>query len=524
MKLSGLIIWTVLIILLLSTGKVSGDDLEWKPGEDGVRFGEGQNGGWVATWGGLEMNPLWPPGSDYFVYGNNGEVGKAVVIDEEGFIYVAGGFDLTTDFDPAATELVIKFPGSFLSKFDAYGNFIWVKTWDANVEDMVLGPDGFLYITGGFKEIIDLDPSQYVTDIYNFGIDFVKIGYLSKFSLDGELLWGRSWSEIGLCVGVSKNGTVYVGGSYSNTVDFEPGYNNNFNTAIGYTGGYLSEFSTEGDYIRTQTWDWIKPDDFDEVNDIYIGHVSIYSLAIDTYDNVFIAGGFGRTVDFDNSDDLVVCDGGQFTTQFLCKLNSSGDFNWVRTWGSCWITKGMGCDLGPDGEIYVTGVFQWFDDFDPGPEQDMHEAVGDYDNYVTKFDADGNHEWARTWGSLAREGGGDVAVADDGSLYIAGKFKMAIDLDPGPGEDWHEDANAGGVFIVKLSEIGEFIWAHSFSPIGMGSSACNSMALDSFGNIYLTGYYNRIFDFDPGPDDELHGNLDGWNDAYLLKLLPDGSW
>ena len=50
--------------------------------------------------------------------------------------------------------------------------------------------------------------------------------------------------------------------------------------------------------------------------------------------------------------------------------------------------------------MYVTGKFrEGTIDFDPGPGEENHVSNGDDDVFLTKFDAEGNFQWVRTWGS-----------------------------------------------------------------------------------------------------------------------------
>jgi len=52
---------------------------------------------------------------------------------DQGFLYVAGNFSETVDFDPGPLEdlrTADGFPDIYLSRFDAAGTYSWVKTWE----------------------------------------------------------------------------------------------------------------------------------------------------------------------------------------------------------------------------------------------------------------------------------------------------------------------------------------------------------------------------------------------------------
>ena len=516
----------ILIILLAGSLLFSGGarpdaGTDYKPGDDGIRFGEGPNDGWVATWGGLERDPGWPTDIE-FIGGDNSDEGRAIVIDEDDFIYVAGPFNSRTDFDPGPGETILGYkPAAYLSKFDTNGNLIWAKNWRPKVNDMAMDSDGNLYMTGGFSESVDLNPATIGTDCYD--PHFYHLGYVSCLDSDGNYLWGRSWGAVGTCITVSDSGTVYVGGQYTEFTDFEPGPGLTASTPTGYGGAYLSRFSVDGKYLDTIFLHW---DDTQEVEDEMFdqGNTHIMALAADEQDNLYLAGEFGGIVDFDLGEGIAERNGGRFSRDFLCKLNSEGEFQWVGAWGQSWGGRKIGLDIAPDGDILITGTYQWYDDFDPGPEQDMHEAVDGYDIYVSRLNSDGEFQWARTWGGRAGEQAGDVTVSDDGNVYVTGLFQLSVDLDPGPGEDLHGPASAGGTFVVALDEMGEFLWADSFRPTGEGQCGGQAIAAGTDGSIFVTGSYAGLTDFDPGEGEELHNINDAWLDAFLLKLNPDGSW
>ena len=47
----------------------------------------------------------------------------------------------------------------------------------------------------------------------------------------------------------------------------------------------------------------------------------------------------------------------------------------------------------------MVGYFENVDiDFDPGTQIDLHSSQGMQDAFVSKFDSDGNFQWAKTWG------------------------------------------------------------------------------------------------------------------------------
>ncbi|MCG8574806.1 MAG: T9SS type A sorting domain-containing protein [Flavobacteriales bacterium] len=111
-------------------------------------------------------------------------------------------------------------------------------------------------------------------------------------------------------------------------------------------------------------------------------------------------------------------------------------------------------------------------------------------------------------------------VDDEGNMITAGTFFVDTDMDPGPDDyellsvDYSRD-----IFVQKLDEEGNFIWAKSFG--GADDESVKDIHLAADGAIYVTGHFSGTCDFDPGP-----GVFDltavGFNDGFTVKLDSDG--
>ena len=66
----------------------------------------------------------------------------------------------------------------------------------------------------------------------------------------------------------------------------------------------------------------------------------------------------------------------------------------------------------------------------------------------------------------------------------------------------------------------EFAWAKGFG--GTNLESAQSVAVDEYGNIYVTGFFNATVDFDPGPE-TLNLTSVGSVDCFVMKLDPDGN-
>lgn len=242
---------------------------------------------------------------------------------------------------------------------------------------------------------------------------------------------------------------------------------------------------------------------------------------IDGAGNTYVTGMFYGVVDFDPGPatyTLSSLNGAAFIT----KTDASGNFVWARHFAginACW---GFGIDVDALGNVYSTGVFLDSCDFDPGPADYLLDAVGLYGAYVSKLDANGNFVWAQRIKGFDAIGYG-IKTDPSGNVYTTGVFANTIDFDPGPGTYTltSTSTNFDDVFIWKLDASGNFVWARAFGgpyhDFGMG------VALDVNNNVYTTGQFEAVTDFDPGASTTNLTTL-GWKDAFISKLDVNGNF
>ncbi|HUP12902.1 MAG TPA: SBBP repeat-containing protein, partial [Niastella sp.] len=128
--------------------------------------------------------------------------------------------------------------------------------------------------------------------------------------------------------------------------------------------------------------------------------------------------------------------------------------------------------------------------------------------------------WAKQLGGTSRDVGYSIAVDGLGNVYTTGAFKGTADFDPGPGVADLTSAGEEDIFISKLNAAGNLIWVKQFS--GSSIDIGRGIAADAAGNVYITGSFRGITDFDPGPATQKFGSKGGW-DIFIAKLDPSGN-
>ncbi len=249
-----------------------------------------------------------------------------------------------------------------------------------------------------------------------------------------------------------------------------------------------------------------------------------YGVAVDDSGNVYVTGRFNNTVEFDpDGGDPHTSNGG--SDVFLSKFDSSGNFEWARTWGGSEWDCGYEVAADGAGNVFVTGEFRGTVDFDPDGDIDEHTSNGWPDVFLSKFDSSGNFEWARTWGGSWVDLGFGVAVDGSGNVYVTGFFWYTVDFDPGGGWDYHTSNGQEDVFLSKFDSSGNFQWALTWGGTIHGDyDRGQGVAVDGSGNVYVTGKYMGTVDFDPGDGWDYHYSNGQEENAFLSKFDSSGNF
>ncbi len=222
-----------------------------------------------------------------------------------------------------------------------------------------------------------------------------------------------------------------------------------------------------------------------------------YEVAVDANGNTYITGGFNSAnVDFDPGPGVFSMTSTGGDDVFLAKYDSNDDFVWAISMGEPYGSDaGISIAFDANNNVYLIGSFKNTMDFDPGPSVYELNSAGSDDIFVSKFDSNGSFVWAKGIGGTKIDIVTGVAV-DSSGIYITGWFGDIVDFDPGPSAMNLTSAGEDDIFVSKLDQNGNFVWAKSMGS-GMDDNGWG-LDLDKNGNVYLTGYFTGLVDFDPG--------------------------
>jgi predicted RNA-binding protein with PUA domain len=108
-----------------------------------------------------------------------------------------------------------------------------------------------------------------------------------------------------------------------------------------------------------------------------------------------------------------------------------------------------------------------------------------------------------------------------GNLYMTGQFSGKIDFDPGPDTFFLDAYSHTEIFVAKMNADGALLWAKHLE--GNGLAIGNTILGDDANEIYVSGQFRNIVDFDPG-EDTVSINAFNQGAGFLLKLNDNGEF
>ncbi len=394
----------------------------------------------------------------------------------------------------------------------------WVRTWGGKIGDIgydvAINSSDTIYVTGTYADVVDFDPGLGV-DAHGSHLNIkgepTADVFLSSFDASGIFQWVRVWGgsegESGFDIAIDDAENLYVTGYFMSSVDFDPG-GSDVHSSNGMGDVFLSKFDSSGNFLWAQTWGGPAVD-------------AGYQVAVDDSGGVYVTGFFQMSADFDPGAGLDSHDSNGSMDVYLVKFDTSGAFQWARTWGGDGSDSGQSVTADSSGQVYVSGYFQETVDFDPGPDTDIHTVNDGADAFLSVFDSSGSFLRAYTWGGEKGDYGDEVTVDEADNAYVVGTFSWWLDLDPTDGIDIHISEGAGDGFIIKFDSAGNFQWAKSWG--GVLTDYPLGIALDGFNNAFVTGKFRETSNFDPGGGTDNHTSY-GLNDVFLSKFDTSGNF
>ncbi|WP_156040407.1 hypothetical protein [Chondromyces apiculatus] len=167
------------------------------------------------------------------------------------------------------------------------------------------------------------------------------------------------------------------------------------------------------------------------------------------------------------------------------------------------------------GGVALHGVFAAFTDLGGG----VITAGGGVNVFTVKLDESGQHAWSKGTGSDENQIARAVAVAPADSIVCTGSFSGMMNF----GGAALDASGFADLYLAKLSSAGDHMWSENFgSGNGSGSAGAEDIAVDTSGNIFVTGSYTGSLSLG-GPNlPPFNGATSGYGEVLVAKFTPSG--
>ncbi len=326
------------------------------------------------------------------------------------------------------------------------------------------------------------------------------------------------WTQTGAALKVDKNGFVYAVGNFEAVVDMDPGLDS---TILATTGGFYSDIYV-AKYDCASNLIWAK-----KISGIRLEKAN--ELLLDEQNNIYIAGNYESTVDFDPSNivDYRTAQGGQDC--FIVKLDSNANMIWVNTYGGSGLDRMADIALTSDNAIVGIGDFQNSVNFEQTGTPNNLVSAGESDVFIIKLDTSGNLLWVKQLEGNMYDTGQSITVDENNNIYSIGNFESTVDFDPNPintqlltsFNNATPQVSITDIFILKLTPQGNYDWAKQIG--GFGDNDASSIISDKQGTIYAAGSFEdqNIINYNLPNQDTLN-STDNF-DSFIYSFDPNGS-
>jgi uncharacterized delta-60 repeat protein len=341
----------------------------------------------------FDLNCIWRgPDNDY---------ASSAATDSLGNIYLVG---YSYSYSEGLEDIL-------LVKFNPTGALEWFTTWGGNDYDY-----GFGIAVDSFNDI-------YVTgSTHSFGAgkeDIITI----KFNSFGDQLWNTTWGgteyDRGNDIKIDSDNNLYVGGRTDSFGAFA-------------SEAVILKYNISGSLIWEAMWEG-------GTNENTNG------IAIDSQNNIYITGLFQN-----------LTKANQPMNSFIVKYNSSGIYQWSRSWGGNNYDSASKIVVDSFNNLYVGGTTYSF-------------GNGEGDIFLLKYDSSGALQSNITWGTNGNDMFYGISVDSSDNLYSLYEL---------------ESITLPNTFLIKFNQSGNLVSNKSIESRDINPY---NMVIDSLDNLYITG-------------------------------------
>lgn len=416
-------------------------------------------------------------------------------VDASDNIILAANLAAPLDFDPVGDDLLEIGTANDIgiAKYDDALNYLWSGnigqyfTGNQYTRDTYTDDAGNVYIVGDFIGAVDFDPSA--SEYYLFaegGTD----GFFAKYDSNGNFVFAKSIAGTNnvyaRAIALDNSNNIFLTGDFNSTADFNP--QGGGAELSGANCIFVAKYDSNGQYI----------------NAIAMSGSSTFGskdIDIDNNSNVYIAGNFYQTADFDGSAGTANMTASNHDI-FYAKYDSDLNYIYAKQLNSGGNDYGFSIKVDKTtGEGYVAGSYGASTGFN-------------------KFDASGNSVFQKTFANNLGTNNFAIALDESNNIYMTSGFTGTVDFDPDAGTANLTSNGGFDIVLAKYDANGAYIFANA---IGSPSDDFGrDIALDNNGNIITTGSFSETANFDPAASNDLTSI--GGKDIFLAAYDTDGNF
>jgi hypothetical protein len=269
--------------------------------------------------------------------------------------------------------------------------------------------------------------------------------------------------DAALDVAVDSADNVYVVGTFSGDVDFDPSLTRTaFLFGEGDTDGFLAKYNSDGRFRSVLGMGGERLD-------------GLTNVVVDAEDSVIVAGYFedeevdielGSGVTRRTATPTEPGDDPEFTDAFVQKLGK-GTVQWIRQIAGTGVEFASDLKIDSDGNLVIAGAWYGMAKFGSGPTiesvlgdeefDDLNDGDRDnsYDAFLWRLSAgNGATQYVKPIGGREDDFGIGAAPMSDGSVLLTGRFAGTVDFDTGPGEKKLTARGLADVFVTGFDNGG----------------------------------------------------------------------
>ena len=228
------------------------------------------------------------------------------------------------------------------------------------------------------------------------------------------------------------------------------------------------------------------------------GSDNVNGIAVDSSGNVFIAGDYAS-----DPHTLYNANGSTATTLansggkdgFIAKYNSEGVVQWAARQAGTLADYAISTAVDSSGNVFVAGYFSsnplTLYNVDGSAFATTLANSGSEDGFIAKYNSAGVVQWAARQAGASSDIPRGAVVDSSGNVIIAGTYNAnPLTLYNANGSTATTLTNSGGTdgFIAKYNSAGVVQWA--VRQASTGSENVDDIAVDSSGNLFITGFYS----------------------------------